>query len=160
VNEATPITEDALRAAGFKWLEVERSDRHWLLWIGNATDGSFDDLGIELCPNRDGEWYCWLRADYAGRYSRFIHVRHLRSMEDVAALFAGLTGSPWNPENHLYGLAHTSERAEILRVEADRLDRRIARQHDNSPRAWTSDVAAPDAARPMVGWQPPTKASA
>lgn len=31
-----PITHEWLKGIGFHWHEVERSGKHWLLWIGDA----------------------------------------------------------------------------------------------------------------------------
>src|SRR5688572_9102301 len=100
-----PITEDWLREVGFKWHQFDRQpDKHWLLWVGQACGQwgkSTDDIGVELAPNSyDADtddltgWFCWLRSDVAHRYSRFIHVRRLRTRDEVIALVAALTGQP------------------------------------------------------------------
>ncbi len=127
-----PITEGWLREVGFKWHQFERQpDKHWLLWIGGAIGDrvtSYEDLGIELAPWRDGEWFCWLRADTAHRYGRFLHVRHLKWRDELAELVAALTGQVWSPQNHIHGHAYTPEAAARLRAEHDRLDRKLLRE--------------------------------
>src|SRR5262245_40223058 len=80
------ITDEWLAEVGFKWHQLERQPyKHWLLWLGDAIKDSenlksSEDLGIEVTQRGeyDESYYCWLRADYAGRYSRFIFVRYLR----------------------------------------------------------------------------------
>jgi hypothetical protein len=139
-DEQLPITEEWLSAAGFKWHQLERQPhKHWLLWIGRAMDntGMFsdaEDLGVEVTPaswpNRGGEevgfvssWFCWLRSDAAGRYHRFIHIRHIKTRHDLLWLIEALTGREWSAENALYGMLHTPARAAKLREEyAPRLD--------------------------------------
>lgn len=128
-----PITEEWLRSVGFKWHEFERSGgKHWLLWLAGAfADGftSFEDLGIELTSGtRDGTWFCWLRGDYSHRYSRFIHIRHLRTQAEVIQLVEACTGLPWNPENHRCGSVRTEKQMEWFRREDERLDRRLMRE--------------------------------
>lgn len=135
-----PITEDWLRDVGFKWHEFERQNaHHWLLWLGDAIPDSVtchEDMGIELAPgwwkNRNGDdvgslgkWFCWFRSDGAGRYHRFIHVRHLATAGEVILLCEAITGQPWNPANHIYGSAHTPERADRIRRDLDRVDVRM-----------------------------------
>lgn len=128
-----PITEEWLRAVGFKWHQLARQpDKHWLLWIGELCGSSFEDLGIEVAPSgRDADpwWFCWLRADYSGRYSRFVHIRHLRSTRDLTLMFEGLTRTMWTPtETHIGGIAYTWEHAKRLRAEDQRLDRLVMRE--------------------------------
>ena len=149
--EADPITEDWLKASGFKWHQFDRQpDKHWLLWLGGAlkqqpslTD--YEDIGLELAPNippRDGgprEWFCWLRSDCAGRYHRFIHVRHLTTIRDVIDLVKAITGRQWDPSNHLYGSARSPEAAARIRQDMQRLDRRLM----NESAKW-SDVEKDD----------------
>lgn len=133
------ITEDWLREAGFKWHQLDRQpDKHWLLWLGDAINGvrgftSFEDLGIELAPTwftKEGEqpesWHCWLRSDAAGRYHRFIHVRHLKTTDELIALIEALTGQKWEPANVWYGSLKPPEIAKWLREEREkRLDRQL-----------------------------------
>ncbi len=120
-----PITEEWLSAIGFKWHEVERSPRHWLLWL--HVDGMLiTDLGVELCanyPNHDDTFYfCWLRGDYSHRYSRFIHVRHLKLKCELLRLIEGLTGLDWNPNNAWYGSLVSDKQSAYFTKERERLD--------------------------------------
>lgn len=125
-----PITEEWLKSVGFKWHQLDRQpDKQWLLWLGDHTDhGDTHSLGIELAPNRDGEWFCWLRSDTAHRYSRFLHIRHMKVRGEVIRLIVALTDSDWSPENHICGAAMTQKRADSIRADYDRLDRRILRE--------------------------------
>lgn len=140
-----PITEEWLKAIGFKWSRIDRQpSQHWILWIGDALrkNGSLidtEDLGIELAacwwPNQvggiggtEGQWFCWLRSDTARMYGRFIHVRHLHHQEEVIQLIEALSGQPWDPSNVIYGSMTTPERAARHRAEMDRLDRRMLRE--------------------------------
>lgn len=130
----TPITEEWLSQTGFKWHQLERQpSKHWLLWIGDAVNRddekwrytSGEDLGVEVASGAQGnEWFCWIRSDSAGRYSRFVHIRHLRTQEELIRLIEGLTGREWKPEDVLYGGYRTPKQAERLRQEAERLDLR------------------------------------
>jgi hypothetical protein len=129
------ISEDWLRAVGFKWHQMERQpDKHWLLWLGDAVRESddsllsYEDIGLELAPGFDGKWFCWFRSDAAGRYHRFIHIRHLRTQADLVKLVEAITGLPWTPENHLYGSARGPKSAERIRANNDRFDRELLRQ--------------------------------
>jgi hypothetical protein len=141
-----PISEDWLKSVGFKWHPVGHpghEEKHWLLWLGGAIDDtmtSYEDLGVELGPNayddkrRDhSAWFCWLRSDTSHRYSRFLHVRHLRYCDEVIHLVEGLTGLPWKPENHIYGSLKSQRVADYIRAEDGRLDRRMLREN----RKWT-----------------------
>ncbi|MFN4018214.1 MAG: hypothetical protein ACK4JB_22955 [Reyranella sp.] len=126
-----PISEDWLKSAGFKWHQFDRqTDKHWLLWLGDALQRftSYEDLGIELAPNVPTDtsaWFCWLRDDSAGRYHRFIHIRCLRTVEELVALIEGIIGRPFDPANSLYGCHRTPEQAARIRQEDERLDRRL-----------------------------------
>lgn len=130
-----PITEEWLKAVGFRWHQFDRQpDKHWLLWLGDAVreaEGqsltSYEDIGLEMTPNRDGKWFCWLRDDAAGRYHRFIHLRHLSMTDEVIQLVVAITGQDWNPENHQYGSCRGPRQAQALREADERLDRRINR---------------------------------
>lgn len=129
------ITEEWLKEVGFKWHQLERQPhKQWLLWLGDAIvdeNGkrpmfhSFDDLGIEVGQSDEHTWHCWLRADGAGRYSRFLHIRKVRLQEDVTKMIEGLTGIEWNPANNLYGGMCTPQHAAHLREQSERLDQRI-----------------------------------
>lgn len=131
--EEEPITEDWLKSVGFKWHEFERQGRkHWLLWLGGGlrqkpTLTDYEDIGIELSSGfaDDGEWFCWLRGDAAGRYHRFIHLRHVRARSDVIGLVEAISGRPWTPENHLYGSLRSPEAADSIRRDQRRADRQL-----------------------------------
>ena len=126
-----PITEEWLKQVGFVWSQFDRQpDKHWTLWLGPAiaeSNTAFEDIGLELAPWADGEWFCWLRSDAGGRYSRFVHVRHLRWCEEVGELVAALSGTPLDPAKVYFGALKGVERAERIRAERDRLDRRMLR---------------------------------
>lgn len=127
-----PLTEDWLRSVGFRWSQFDRQpDKHWTLWLGWAMEDGPDveDVGLELAPGYDGKWYCWLRSDAAGRYSRFVHIRHLRWCEELTDLIAAIAGRPFDPADVFYGGLVTRARADRYRQEADRLDRRMLREH-------------------------------
>jgi hypothetical protein len=136
------INEDWLKSAGFKWHQLDRqTDKHWLLWLGDATRErhsftSFEDIGIELAPcwwknstgddaGDVGKWFCWFRDDAAGRYHRFIHIRHLRTVGELVLLVEAITGQKWDPANNLYGSMRKPEDAERIRQESQRFDRRL-----------------------------------
>jgi hypothetical protein len=138
------LTESWLRDVGFTWSDVERSPhKHWTLRIGTAqTDGdgmmrSSDDLMVELTPGRFGSggespedrWFCWLRADYAGRYNRFLFAREITCVEQLVRLIESLTDTPFSPLNVRYGMLHTPEGAERFRRDEQRLDWGIAKQY-------------------------------
>jgi hypothetical protein len=152
-----PITEDWLKSAGFRHHQLDRQpDKHWLLWLGAATRERhsftcYEDIGIELAPcswkNHKGDdvgdvgsWFCWFRSDSAGRYSRFLHIRHLRTVHDLVRLIEAITGQQWDPANNLYGSMRKSETAARIRQEDQRLDRRFMLE---SPHKW-SDVEEDD----------------
>ena len=134
------LSGEVLSAMGFKWTQEDRQpSKHWLLWIapacidpiehGRRMFASRDDLGIELAHSggRDDFWYCWMRADYAGRYSRFLHVRHVTEREEVVAIIEALTGRPFVESDCIYGAFHPPEDAERLRADADSLHMRLAK---------------------------------
>jgi hypothetical protein len=129
-----PITEEWLREVGFKWHQFNRQpDKQWLLWLGDAcrTGQSFEgteDIGIELAAGRDGWWFCWLRSDCAHRYSRFLHVRHMRVRGDVIRLVVAITDQSWEPKNHRFGSCLKPDQAERARLDDERLDRRMMLQ--------------------------------
>lgn len=142
MSMSEPITEDLLRANGFKWEQGDRQPtKHWLLWLGraclipdgaNVFQGDSGDLGIELAFSAlDGPFcYCWIRSDFAGRYSRLLHVRRMTRWDEVTTLISALTGRPWNRGDVLYGQLWSPEDAQRLRAESERLDRRIAAERD------------------------------
>lgn len=135
------ITEDWLKSVGFKWHQLERQpSKHWVLWLGSGLvdhEGNkerascSEDLGIELtCDTLSAPfWYCWLRSDASHRYHRFIHIRHLRTQQEVVALIESLTGLSWNPENHLYGEVKTPADAKSCRDRDSRLDAVLLREN-------------------------------
>lgn len=131
----TPISEQWLRERGFKWDTPSRDypdAKHWTLWLGWAIEDrtmTVQDLGVELAEWREGEWFCWLRADYDSRYMRFIHVRHVHHAEDVELLITGLIGRPFDWADVMWGTLHTPARAAELREEQKRLDMRMMVRH-------------------------------
>lgn len=142
-----PISEDWLKSVGFKWHTVTGHDpdppkepKHWLLWMGGIADPNSwtcdEDLGLELSAGfgNDPAWFCWLRADTSHRYSRFLHIRHIRYQHELIQLIEALSGAHWNPENHLYGRIFTAQQAESIRKRDERLDIRIAKSSPWSER--------------------------
>lgn len=137
-----PITEDWLKSVGFKWSEVSTNPheaKHWTLWFGGVANDEPDqiwrfhddeDLGIELSPGagvRSERWFCWLRADISHRYSRFLHIRHIRFQHELIQIVEALSGVAWAEENHLYGKIFTPEQARRILERDQRLDVRIAK---------------------------------
>lgn len=131
MNSAELITEEWLKEVGFRWHQLERQpSKHWLLWLGGAIEEflqSIEDLGVEVASDLRGGWYCWIRADTSHRYSRFVHVRHIRERREVIAIVEALSGQPWNPANHISGCVYTAERVARWRAEENRLDRQMLR---------------------------------
>jgi hypothetical protein len=134
------ITEDWLKSVGFRWHQLERQpNKHWLLWLGESAGQGrmtwMEDLGIEVAfgayvgPGQPDNWFCWLRSDAAGRYHRFIHLRHIDNQAELIALVEAISGQTWNPENHRYGTLLTTERAAAARKRDEDLDRRMMREH-------------------------------
>lgn len=136
------ITEDWLKSVGFMWHQHTRQpDKHWILWLGSNLREeqrslvSTEDIGIEVTPcmrlnGETPEWFCWLRSDAAGKYHRFIHLRHIVTQADLIQLVKAITGREWLPENHFHGIAESPERAAARRADYDRLDRRL---RDSNP---------------------------
>ena len=135
------ITDDWLRESGFKRHQFDRQPgKQWLLWLDMACVEATgpkafgEDLGLELTrgdtpSDERGPWYfCWLRADTSRRYSRFLHVRHLRWQHELIAMVEGLTGAKWAPADCFNGAMFSPESAARRRAENDRLDRRIIRE--------------------------------
>lgn len=125
-----PITEDWLKSVGFKWHQFDRQPtKQWLLWLGSAADnGDAQDLGIEVTQNRDVDWFCWLRSDTSHRYSRFLHVRHIKTRFELVRMIEGLTGQEFSPDNNIGGYMHSKERADRYRAESSRLDKVMLRE--------------------------------
>jgi hypothetical protein len=133
-----PITEDWLRSVGFKWHQIERDRqpfKHWLLWMGGVAGidpvtgtrklfAGDEDLGIEISQvtTHAKEWHCWIRADYSGRYSRFVHIRHLTHTQEVIAIAEAMSGRKWNPGNHLYGKIFTEQQRKHIEERDRRFD--------------------------------------
>jgi hypothetical protein len=140
-----PITEEWLKEVGFKWDQFERQpSKNWTLWLAGCQDCGKDfrfngpeDFGLELAHNQpparaDDFWFCFFRSDCAGRYHRFIHVRHLRWQSEVIALVVAISGLPWNPANHIYGSLRCQSCADRWRAEeAQRFD---IRNRDSRPK--------------------------
>lgn len=127
------LTEDWLKANGFKWHQFDRQPtKHWLLWLGAAMgdrNTSFEDLGIEVAGGAmDGRWFCWLRSDAAGRYHRFIHIRPIETVDDLTGIIGGLVGRAFDPTHAHYGHLYTPAEAERLRIEHERMDLRLMRE--------------------------------
>jgi hypothetical protein len=128
-----PITEEWLREAGFKWHQLDRQyEKQWLLWLGDVVfwrEGGFrfmggEDLGIEVSQSSD-HWKCWLRSDYAHRYSRFIFVRDLHFQHELIALIETITSQTFDPRNNLYGTMHIPKHAAKIREEDKRREKRL-----------------------------------
>jgi len=149
-EERLPITEDWLKAMGFKWSQFDRQpDKMWLLWIGDALvehgeplawrSSDYEDLGVEVAANLCGsgpeikDWFCWLRSDSAGRYHRFIHLRHIVFQDELIAIIEGLTGRRFDPANIVYGSMKRPESARRLKEESQRLD--LVIRHESGPHA-------------------------
>jgi hypothetical protein len=149
-----PITEDWLKSVGFKWSQFERQpSKHWTLWLGACLECDFrrggsdsEELGIELADGRDGAWFCWLRSDTAGRYHRFIHIRHLRNQRQLIGIVEAFTGLPWNPANHFYGSVRCDKCAARFRKEEERFDRKLmAESHP-----WTEQEKDETRSKPLI----------
>jgi hypothetical protein len=137
--ERERITEEWLRANGFRWHQLERQcHKMWTLWLGDAVAGengfsSYEDLGVEVancggtCVFTD-KWNCWLRSDYAHRYSRFVHIRNVKFVDELAALVEGVTGLPFDAANNVNGCAYRRRDAERLLQTEERLDLRWLRE--------------------------------
>lgn len=164
IVQVTPalITKDWLRSVGFKWHTVsgadpdEKNPKHWTLWFGSIAGyepeqvwkfSDDEDLGIELTDGK-GFWFCWARADYSGRYSRFLHIRHLKEQADLIRIVEALSGAQWNPANHLYGKIFTPEQVESIRRRDERLDLKIAKGRPWNKREQDDTAARPSAKEP------------
>lgn len=139
------ITEEWLTEIGFKWFDVERSGKHWILWIGDCLPSnpyhgrtnSRDDFGIELSKfnNDEDVWSIFYRADYAGRYTRFIYVRDVWTRAQLIGLIEAIIGIPFEKDNAMYGnLFSPQQMARIKAEEKHRIDRQMALE-----RRWRSD---------------------
>lgn len=125
--DTTYITESWLAGLGFQWHQLARQPtKQWLLWIGHAMDASPDEIGIQVASGAyypADAWFCWLRSDLGNKYSRFIHLRHLRRKAELIHLIEGLTDRPFTPEHIHYGQLWTPEQASRIAQEDRRLDR-------------------------------------
>lgn len=134
-----PIDATWLAEIGFRWSQFDRQpDKHWTLWLGWAMEEGpcVQDVGLEVAPGYDGKWFCWLRSDTAHRYSRFVHIRHIRTQDELIALISAIAGRPFDPANVYYGNLLTPARAARQRLEDERLDRRL----DKKTR-WSTDLS-------------------
>lgn len=145
MDNKEPISEEWLKSAGFKWHQFDRqTEKQWCLWLGSCMDcppsddpdnqqywrfSGDEDFAIEVACNSRGIgdrnnhfWFCWFRGDSAGRYHRFIHVRHIRYQHEVIALVSALTGREWKPDNHFNGSAKCERCAARIRMERERMD--------------------------------------
>jgi len=122
------ITEEWLKSIGFKWHQFDRQpNKQWLLWLGCATHQSekrgqwssmtgTEDIGLEVTPvGHDDEWFCWFRSDVAGRYSRFLHIRHLKFQRELIGLIEAIAGMPFDSTNAMYGSLHCARHAAAIR---------------------------------------------
>lgn len=148
-----PLDEAWLKAMGFKWHQMERQpQKHWVLWLGSALPAgpSFrdaQDLGIEVSRcSRDPEWHCWLRDDSGHRYSRFIHLRYIRTPRDLLHIVEAIIGTTFDPGNCWYGSLRTPDQATAIRREHERLDRKWL----SESRPWREIEADDSRGRPLA----------
>ena len=131
-DPSLPIDADWLREIGFRWHQLDRQpDQHWLLWMGDAMNDRvtcYEDLGIEVAPGRGNGWFCWLRSDMGGRYSRFIHLRQLDRRSDLIFILEGIAGRGFSPLHCIGGSWMTPEHAARVTEEEGRLDRVLMRE--------------------------------
>lgn len=149
------ITEDWLKEIGFKWHQIERQpERHWLLWLGSAMNDRticFEDLGIEVASGAmDDAWFCWLRGDVSHRYSRFIHLRHIRTKRDLIQIIEGITGQTFDLANCLFGMLHTADRARQLRAEHEKCEARLDRVLLRDGHPWREEERDESRGRPTI----------
>jgi len=122
------ITAEWLASIGFRWEQMSDCAKRWVLWIVCTVPRPWvgrDDLGIELDKppwgnEENKEWFCWLRCDVAGRYHRFLHVRHLTYQDELYLLIQGLTGIPFDPQNVLCGSLRSPAEVKAIREEAEK----------------------------------------
>lgn len=133
------ITSAWLLKCGFKWHQLDRQpSRHWTLWIGEVLPDhdrhrsfSPDDFGVELSrgmPGKDDWWFVWLRADYAGRYTRFLCAGHYTTRGQLCDLIAGLTGNAFDRDHTWGGRLLPAEKAKRFQEEGKRLHVEMAAQ--------------------------------
>jgi hypothetical protein len=125
-----------LRYNGFKYEDVERSGRHWLLWIGQAIPDPHrttcaNDYGVEIAPNLwcDSSRSMFFRADYAGRYSRFLFCRNV-TPEDIRRIIEAIIFPNKMAECQTgFGFLATPKQAARMKQESEDLHLRIAREY-------------------------------
>lgn len=89
------ITYEWLRGHGFKIDHCHNdSDVHMTRCYDRGNDHH-----VEIAESRDGSWFCWLRDDLSHSKCRFIHVRDLRTTQDLDRLWIGITGQPLTEED-------------------------------------------------------------
>lgn len=112
----TPITYEGLRGIKFRieWPEIDGSPR-MVIPIDRENDTS-----LELCPVdlSTSKWFSWLRSDISHRRGRFIHIRHLQSMEEVKALVESLSGK--NSESEEFDSANFSKALSRAKEEGEK----------------------------------------
>lgn len=130
------INHDWLRHHGFKYEDDPQGIRRWFLQIGRAIPDkhrSFcsDDFGFELVKWRaDDDWSLFLRADYAGRYSRFLFCRKVNDGDDVIRIIDAIIYPRHFVECFTpYGFLTSPDEAQRMAAESERMDLRLARQY-------------------------------
>lgn len=131
-----PLTEEWLKENGFKWHQfARRPDKHWLLWLGHVMNGgfaSYEDIGVEVAPisvTGDRGWFCWLRSDAAGRYHRFIHLRHIETPRDLVEIISGITGISFDPRLCFGGSFYTPNQMDHILKGRTRVDVELYEGH-------------------------------
>lgn len=107
------ITYERLRALGFR-IEWPLTDGRPRMILCTRRD---EEQFLELCPRGDQEWHCWLRCDCSHRRARFIHIRPLRSMDEVALLVHAISGQPATREE--YDAEKFAEAVERARIDGE-----------------------------------------
>lgn len=108
-NAPTPITFDALRGRGFRLREgFADFEPHMRIEISRAVDTY---LEIGRCGVHRTEWTCWIVCEMSHRYGRFCFLRDVQSIEQVNALYFGLTDNDLPVEDY-----DASEFAEGVRM--------------------------------------------
>lgn len=137
------LTTKWLRDTGFKWHQLERQpSRHWLLWIGDCLPEheppgrtmNSECFGVEVAKGDASAswWVVWFRADYAGRYSRFLCAGHISTVEQLSGMIAGIIGRPFDPRDSMYGTLFRPDYAARQRDERSRFDLTLARHKDGA----------------------------
>lgn len=158
----TTITDEWLKAHGFKWEDIPRAGRHWILWIGRAIPNcrytqDSSDFGIEIAPRllADDAPSMFFRADYAGRYSRFLYCRRLDGTEDVMRIIEAIIYPNKFEECFTrYGYLASPEQAARMKKEDEAFDVRMLKESES---AWHGPDAEDQAVH--VAQRKPEKAS-